>query len=58
MGRNQEREYAGLTCKNRKSYTIVNSYVYNRCQPSLKLLFQIAEILLASPKHLVNIPDE
>ena len=58
MGLNQEREYAGLTCKNRKSHTIVKPYVCNRCQPSLKLLFQIAEILLASPKHLINIPDE
>lgn len=58
MGFNQEREHTGLTCKNWKSHTIVNSYVCNRCQPSLKLLFQIAEILLASPKHLTNIPDE
>ena len=28
-----------------KSFTIVNSYVCNRRQPSLELLFQIAEIL-------------
>ena len=28
-----------------KRFTIVNSYVRNRRQPSLELLFQIAEIL-------------
>ena len=58
MGLNQKREYAGLTCKKRKSHTIMNLYVCNRCQPNLNLLFQIAEILLVSPKHLINTPDE
>ena len=28
-----------------KRFTIVNSYIRNRRQPSLELLFQIAEIL-------------
>lgn len=41
-----------------KSFTIVNSYVCNRRQPSLELLFQIAEILQVNPKELINTPDE
>ena len=41
-----------------KSFTIVNSYVCNRRQPSLELLFQIAEILQINPKELINTPDE
>ncbi len=36
-----------------KSFTIVNSYVCNRRQPSLELLFQIAEILQVNPKDLI-----
>ncbi len=38
-----------------KSFTIVNSYVCNRRQPSLELLFQIAEILEIEAKQLVEI---
>ena len=41
-----------------KSFTIVNSYVCNRRQPSLELLFQIAEILQVNPKDLINTPDD
>ena len=41
-----------------KSFTIVNSYVCNRRQPNLELLFQIAEILQVNPKELINTPDE
>ena len=41
-----------------KSFTIVNSYVCNRRQPSLELLFQIAEILQVNPKELINTPNE
>ncbi len=41
-----------------KSFTIVNSYVCNRRQPSLELLFQIAEILQVNPKELINTLDE
>lgn len=41
-----------------KSFTIVNSYVCNRRQPSLELLFQIAEILQVNPKELINTPDD
>ena len=40
-----------------KSFTIVNSYVCNRRQPSLELLFQIAEILQVNPKELINTPQ-
>lgn len=36
-----------------KSFCIVNSYVYNRRQPSLEVLFEIAKILNVSPKELI-----
>ena len=41
-----------------KSFTIVNSYVCNRRQPSLELLFQIAEILQVNPKDLIVFVDK
>ena len=37
-----------------KSFCIVNSYVCNRRQPSLEVLFQIAEILQVDPKELIT----
>ncbi|BAR50928.1 DNA-binding helix-turn-helix protein [Tannerella forsythia KS16] len=36
-----------------KSFSIVNSYVCNRRQPSLETLFQIAEILGVEVKELI-----
>ena len=36
-----------------KSFCIVNSYVCNRRQPSLDVLFEIAEILNVDPKELI-----
>ena len=41
-----------------KSFTIVNSYICNRRQPSMELLFQIAEILQVNPKDLINPKNE
>ncbi|MES5132880.1 helix-turn-helix domain-containing protein [Hoylesella timonensis] len=41
-----------------KSFTIINSYACNRRQPSMELLFQIAEILQVNPKDLINPKDE
>ena len=41
-----------------KRFTIVNSYVRNRRQPSLELLFQIAESLQVNSKDLKNSPNE
>ena len=41
-----------------KSFTIVNSYACNSRQPSLELLFQIAEILQVNPKELINTQDD
>ena len=41
-----------------KRFIIVNSYVCNCHQPTLELLFQIAEILQVNPKELINTPDE
>ncbi len=37
-----------------KSFSIVNTYVCNRRQPSLELLFDIAEILQVDPKELID----
>ena len=36
-----------------KSFCIVNSYVCNRRQPSLDVLFEIAKILNVDPKDLI-----
>jgi putative transcriptional regulator len=36
-----------------KSYNIVNGYVQNRSQPSIEVLFQIAEILGVDVKELL-----
>lgn len=37
-----------------KSFCIVNSYVCNRRQPSLDVLFEIAKILNVEPKELIE----
>lgn len=37
-----------------KSFCIANSYVCNRCQPSLDELFEIAKILNVEPKELID----
>lgn len=37
-----------------KSFCIVNSYVCNRRQPSLEVLFEIAKILQVNPKDLIK----
>jgi transcriptional regulator with XRE-family HTH domain len=37
-----------------KSFCIVNSYVCNRRQPILEVLFEIAEILNVEPKELIG----
>jgi len=37
-----------------KSYNMVNSYVQNRTQPSLEVLFKIAEILKVNVKDLID----
>jgi putative transcriptional regulator len=36
-----------------KSYNMVNSYVQNRQQPRLEVLYKIAELLQVSPKDLL-----
>lgn len=36
-----------------KSYNMVNSYVHNRRQPSLEVLYKIAEILNVDVKDLI-----
>lgn len=37
-----------------KSYNMVNSYVQNRQQPRLEVLFEIAKILEVKPKDLLK----
>ena len=37
-----------------KSYNMVNSYAKNRRQPSIEILFKIAEILKVEPKDLLT----
>ena len=37
-----------------KSFCMVNSYVCNRRQPSLDVLFEIAKILSVDPKELIG----
>jgi putative transcriptional regulator len=37
-----------------KSYNIVNGYVQNRSQPSIEVLYKIAEILNVKPKDLLK----
>lgn len=37
-----------------KSFCIVNSYICNRRQPSLDVLFEIAKILNVNPKELIK----
>lgn len=37
-----------------KSFCMVNSYVCNRRQPSIEVLFEIAKILNVNPKELIK----
>jgi putative transcriptional regulator len=37
-----------------KSYPIINGYVQNRKQPSLEVLFEIAQLLGVNVKELLN----
>jgi ribosome-binding protein aMBF1 (putative translation factor) len=41
-----------------KSYNMVNSYVQNRQQPRLEVLFEIAKILDVDPKDLIQSEHE
>lgn len=47
-----------LADKLNKSYNMVNSYVQNRKQPRLEVLFQIAEILEVDVKDLIESKKE
>lgn len=38
-----------------KSYNMVNSYVQNRRQPSIEVLFEIGRILKVNPRDLLKI---
>jgi transcriptional regulator with XRE-family HTH domain len=44
-----------LSEKLKKSYNMVNSYVQNRRQPSIEVLFEIAKILNVDPKELLKV---
>lgn len=41
-----------------KSFSQTNAYVCNRRQPSLEVLFQIAELLNVNPKDLLEDSDK
>jgi len=41
-----------------KSYNMVNSYVQNRRQPSIEILFQIAKLLEVEAKELLHKMEE
>lgn len=41
-----------------KSYNMVNSYAKNRRQPSIEILFKIAEILEMEAKELIQERDK
>jgi transcriptional regulator with XRE-family HTH domain len=49
----KEKTQTWLSEKLGKSYNMVNSYVQNRRQPSLEVLFQIAKILNVKAKELI-----
>ena len=50
-------EQTWLAGKLGKSFTIVNSYICNRRQPSFELLFRIAD-LQVNPKYFINTEDD
>jgi putative transcriptional regulator len=50
----KEKTQTWLSEKLGKSYNMVNSYVQNRRQPSIEILFEIAKILKVNPKELLN----
>ena len=54
MDRPMNRIKEVLAEKLGKSFCIVNSYVCNRRQPSLEVLFEIARILQVDPKDLID----
>ena len=41
-----------------KSYNMVNSYVQNRRQPSIELLYEIAGLLKIDPRELLVIKEK
>lgn len=54
----QERTQRWLAKNLDKSYNMVNSYVQNRRQPSIKILFEIAKILKVEAKDLLRKIEE
>jgi putative transcriptional regulator len=51
----EEKQMTQVELNNRleKSYNMVNSYVQNRRQPSIELLYKIADLLEVSVKELL-----
>ncbi len=52
--RDKEITQAWLAKELGKSYNMVNSYVQNRRQPSIEILFKIAKILDVKPQDLLK----
>lgn len=48
------RTQTWLSEKLGKSYNMVNSYVQNRRQPSIEVLFNVARLLKVDPKDLLK----
>lgn len=47
-----------LASKLGKSYSVVNGYIQNRNQPTLKVLYEIAEILEVDPRDLLVVNED
>jgi len=56
----EERELTQIwLAKNlNKSYNMVNSYVQNRRQPSVEILFRIAKLLNVETRELLKLREE
>ncbi len=50
----QGRTQVWLSKQLSKSYNMVNSYVKNRRQPSIEVLFEISDILSVKPHQLIK----
>lgn len=51
--RKKELTQTWLATELGKSYNMVNSYVQNRRQPSIELLYEIADLLKVDPRNLL-----
>lgn len=50
----QERSQSWLSRRVNRSRSAINGFCLNKVQPSIELLFEIAEVLNVSPKKLLG----